>query len=211
MLARLARLWRRPVSAESSRAGSAVAEVEPPPTLDDDLRAAGRTIGEWCRSRRERDRLYSSLPAAAVDALKRADPRRVERTVAAAGRVLRHEFNLLGSGPYIPHDPDRPPPNDYAPIDWYLDPVRQLRFRRGVPHKHWNLLEMRPENADVKYPWELARCQHWATLGQAFQLTGDDRFAIEIARELDDFVEANPTGFGVNWTCTMDVALRGSS
>ncbi len=47
------------------------------------------------------------------------------------------------------------------------------------------------ENADIKYPWELGRCQHWATLGQAFQLTGDDRFADEMASELDDFVEAN--------------------
>jgi uncharacterized heparinase superfamily protein len=70
---------------------------------------------------------------------------------------------------------------------------------------------MRPGNADVKYPWELARCQHWATLGQAFQLTADERFAREIAQELDDFIEANPIGIGINWTCTMDVALRAVS
>src|SRR5262249_49190298 len=58
---------------------------------------------------------------------------------------------------------------------------------------------------------ELGRCQHWVTLGQAYQLTLDERFANEVARELDDFVEANPTGLSVNWTCTMDVGLRAVS
>ena len=65
--------------------------------------------------------------------------------------------------------------------------------------------------ADIKLPWELARCQHWPLLGQAYRLTGDDRFAAEIARELRDFMEANPIGIGVNWTCTMDVALRAAN
>jgi hypothetical protein len=49
------------------------------------------------------------------------------------------------------------------------------------------------------------------TLGQAYRLTGDERFAVEIASELDDFVEANPVGIGINWTCTMDVGLRAVS
>jgi hypothetical protein len=138
-------------------------------------------------------------------------PERVPQTIRAAERVLRHEFDLLGSGPYRPVDPDRPARNGYTPIDWYLDPLRSLRFPRGVPCKQWNLLEMRPANADVKYPWELARCQHWATLGQAYQFTTNHRFAREIARELEDFVEVNPTGIGINWTCTMDVGLRAVS
>jgi hypothetical protein len=80
-----------------------------------------------------------------------------------------------------------------------------------VPYREWKLYEMRPGNADIKYPWELARCQHWVTLGQAFLLTGDDRFALEIARELQDFIDANPLGIGINWTCTMDIALRAVS
>src|SRR5262249_38612364 len=157
----------------------------------------------WCRARRSAPVLYSTIARGAVDGLRAADPERVRQTIAAAERLLRHEFDLLGSGPFRPADPDRPPRDGHAPVDWYLDPVRGLRFPRGIPHRQWNLFEMRPGNADIKYPWELARCQHWAALGQAYQLTGDDRFAIEVARELDDFVEANPTAIGVNWTCTM--------
>ena len=68
-----------------------------------------------------------------------------------------------------------------------------------------------PGNADMKYPWELSRSQHWVTLAQAWQLTRESRFAVEIARELDDFVEANPVGIGINWTCTMDVAIRAAN
>ena len=165
-------------------------------------------FAQWTPRRLRTPALYSSLGTDAVKEIRKAYPDRVSGIVAAAERALRHEFDMLGSGPFVPRDPDRPEKNRYAPIDWYLDPVRRLRFPRGVPYKEWKLYEMRPQNADIKYPWELARCQHWATLGQAFAFTGDERFAIEIARELDDFVEANPVGIGVNWTCTMDVALR---
>jgi len=189
MFERLTRLWPRKPAATAA-----------PPACP--------VTAEWCQRRRSRTLLYATLDADARAALAARDPDRARATCAAAERVLRHEFDLLGSGPFVPADPDRSARDGYVPIDWYLDPVRALRFRRGVPHKDWNLLEMRPGNADVKYPWELARCQHWATLAQAYGLTGDDRFAIEIARELDDFVAANPVGVGVNWTCTMDVGLR---
>lgn len=165
----------------------------------------------WIARRRAGAITYVGVTDDVAAQLRGEWPRPVDDLLAAAGRSLRHEFNLLGSGPFVPVDPDRSPVGDYRPIDWYLDPVRQLRFPRGVHHKAWKLYEMRPGNADVKYPWELARCQHWVTLGQAYRLTGDERFAREIAAELDDFVEANPVGIGINWTCTMDVGLRAVS
>lgn len=165
----------------------------------------------WIARRRSVGATYAGLDDATVASLRAAMPEASHALVAAADRAMRHEFNLLGSGPFVPADPDRPSKGPYQPIDWYLDPVRQLRFPRGVHHKAWNLYAMRPGNADVKYPWELARCQHWVTLGQAFRLTGDERFATEIAAQLDDFVAANPVCVGVNWTCTMDVGLRAVS
>jgi hypothetical protein len=173
------------------------------------LRGGAHPITEaWVERRLSDTRLYSTLPADRLTMLRRNCPRRVEAVIAAAERTLRHEFELLGSGPFVPVDPDRPARGGYTPIDWYVDPVRGLRFPRGVPYKKWKLYEMRPANADVKYPWELARCQHWAALGQAFAIAGDERFAQEVAHELDDFVEANPIGIGINFTCTMDVAIR---
>lgn len=167
--------------------------------------------GAWIAERRSAASTYVDLSAGALQAIREVMPDQVSEGLAAATRVLGHEFNLLGSGPFVPVDPDRATQGEYRPIDWYLDPVRELRFPRGVPYKEWKLYEMRPGNADIKYPWELARCQHWATLGQAYRLTGDERFAQEIAHQLDDFMAGNPVGVGVNWTCTMDVGLRAVS
>jgi Heparinase II/III-like protein/Heparinase II/III N-terminus len=208
VLKRLLASWRREdvAAAVPSQPGP-----DAPATLRSELGRAAVDVERWWHERRAQPRLYAAPSAAVLDRLRTAHRDRVDRSIDAAERILRHEFDLLGSGRFVPVDPDRPPRDGYMPIDWYLDPIRRLRFPRGVPHKAWKLYEMRPGNADVKYPWELARCQHWATLGQAFQLTADERFAREIAQELDDFVEANPIGIGINWTCTMDVALRAVS
>jgi hypothetical protein len=200
----------------ASLRGSRESSVEEPPVsepagFEGALGEAGLDAAGWIRGRLARRALYTSIHAAALGHLRKTHPAAVAATLRAAERFLTHEFSLLGSGTFRPVDPDRKPSNGYSPIDWYLDPVRALRFPRGVPYKAWKLYEMRPGSADVKYPWELARCQHFIPLGQAFRLSGDDRFAREIADELDDFVEANPIGVGVNWTCTMDVALRAVS
>jgi uncharacterized heparinase superfamily protein len=207
MFERLTGRWRRTAADRSPE----LPAPAPLPSLRSDTDAIGVSPTDWCRRRRERSTLYSSVPSETIARLRERHGGRVDATIAGAERVLQHEFDLLGSGPYVPRDPDRSAADGYAPIDWYVDPVRRLRFPRGVPYKQWNLLEMRPQNADVKYPWELARCQHWPVLGQAYRFTHDDRFAIEIARELDDFVESNPTGIGINWTCTMDVGLRAAN
>jgi uncharacterized heparinase superfamily protein len=154
---------------------------------------------------------YVALTDERVREARQRWPQMAHTVIQSAQRVISHEFDLLGSGPFTPIDKSRPLREAYQPIDWYLDPVRRLRFPTGVPHKEWKLYEMRPGNADIKYPWELARCQHWVTLGQAYRLTGDERFAREIKHQLDDFVDANPVGIGINWTCTMDVGLRAAN
>jgi hypothetical protein len=204
----LNRFRRRPELASAPSASTVAA----PPSWRDEVAAAGRTADEWIARRLTEDALYVNVGRAHLERLRAEHTREVDSAIRAAERVVQHEFDLLGSGPYHPHDPDRSVrPNGYRPIDWYLDPVSGLRFPRGIPIAGWNLERMRPGRADVKLPWELARCQHWPLLGQAYQLTGDDRFAAEIASELDDFMEANPIGTAVNWACTMDIALRAAN
>jgi ubiquinone/menaquinone biosynthesis C-methylase UbiE len=197
----------------SAARASAVPAVSAPAAaaFDREVSRAGTDVAGWIEKRRTQQRQYSEAAIAHVARLRGLFPDMARGTVAAAEGFLAHRFDLLGSGPFTPRDPDRPERDGYQPIDWYLDPVRDLRFPRGVPYKEWKLFEMRPGDADVKYPWELARCQHWMTLAQAWRVSGEARFAIEIARELDDFVEANPVGIGVNWTCTMDVAIRAAN
>jgi hypothetical protein len=208
MLRRAARFVSRLMRANPPAVRAAVA----PRSWADELSDAGTTASEWVARRLGRDALYASVSDRALEVLRRDHPVLVQATIDAASRVLRHEFDLLGSGPFTPDDPDRPADAaGYRPIDWYLDPVSGQRFPRGVALLSWNFEQMRPARADIKLPWELARCQHWPLLGQAFRLTGDDRFALEIERELRDFIEANPIGTAVNWACTMDVALRAAN
>jgi hypothetical protein len=182
------------------------------PLLASTLSKAGLSVKAWIQDVRQNPSLYTHPAETSLLTLKNQAPQFVTATVAAADKVVAHEFDMLGSGPFKPVDPDRKTsPDGYEPIDWYLDPVAGLRFPQGIICTDWDLFKMRPGLADIKLPWELARCQHWPVLGQAYQLTHDEKYAIEMARQLDDFTEVNPVGIGIHWTCTMDVALRASS
>jgi len=205
MLGRLLARFRRPMPAPKPA-------VDPPKSWSGELNDAGVTEAGWIARRRATKSLYVNVDHVRLRRICDEHPHFFQSTIDAANRVLSHTFDLLGSGPFRPDDPDRPAAQSgYQPIDWYLDPVSGLRFHPCVPLAEWNWARHRPEGADIKLPWELSRCQHWAVLGQAYQLTGDERYALEIAAQLRDFMEANPIAIGVNWTCTMDVALRAAN
>src|SRR5258705_3093572 len=91
------------------RAGAerpSVAADPPLPRLDDSLAAAGIQMGDWLLASRKQPRLYAAV---ASDSLARAidrQPDLVAAAIAQAERVLRHEFDLLGSGSFVPADPD---------------------------------------------------------------------------------------------------------
>ncbi len=181
----------------------------PSETFRQDAGKAHGSIKGYLAWRREQKLQYIEAVIGREEVIRALMPSASARAIADADRVLTHTFDLLGSGDFTPVDPDRPVrDNGYRPIDWYLDPVRGLRFPVKVPHKEWKLYEMRPANADVKYPWELGRSQHFMPLMQAWRLTRDVKYAHEIIDQIADFMEANPVGMGVNWTCTMDVAIR---
>ncbi len=183
-----------------------------PPSLKFELVHQNLNFREWLKAKKAKPKLYATLSKSTLERLHKKTPGCIKRTIAAGDTILTHTFDLLGSGPFKPNDLSRKKKdNGYQPIDWYLDPVRNLRFPRGIPHKQWDLYAMRPGNADIKYPWELGRCQHWITLAQAWMLTKEHKYAQEIADQLLDFLEANPVGIGVNWTCTMDVAIRAAN
>jgi uncharacterized heparinase superfamily protein len=119
--------------------------------------------------------------------------------VAAADRILLHEFDLLGSGPKC-----------LGPkLPWHED----FKTGRVWPLDYSVTIEYSEldRSTDVKVPWELSRCQHFPRLGQAYWLTRDEKYAREYIAEIDDWIECNPWAYGVNWACAMDVALRAVS
>ena len=126
-------------------------------------------------------------------------PDACSETIRAADAALRHEFDLLGSGPRTLG----------TPLPWHDD----FKTGRRWPLAYcgdiqYNELD-RP--TDVKVPWELSRCQHFTRLGQAYWITGDDRYAAEFVTEVTDWIASNPYAHSINWACAMDVSLRAVS
>ena len=63
-------------------------------------------------------------------------------------------------------------------------------------------------NDDIKFPWELCSMHFLVTLAQAYAITFDVKYVNVFLELLADWDRKNPVGYGVNWCCTMDVAIR---
>lgn len=123
-------------------------------------------------------------------------PDSIRDTVEAADEICNHTFDLLGSGKtYLGQD-----------IDWSCDFKSGTRWEPQY-HTEINYINLN-DSSDVKVPWELSRFQHLLTLGKAYWYTGDEKYAQEFVNEISDWITKNPPQFGVNWACTMDVAIR---
>jgi len=94
-------------------------------------------------------------------------------------------------------------------VDWHFEPVS---FKHS-PMKHWKQFDelASDETGDKKIIWELNRHQHFFTLGVAFWLTGDERFAATFVRHLESWMEQNPPGVGINWVSSLEVSFRAMS
>ena len=117
--------------------------------------------------------------------------------VAAAERAMAHQVNLLGSGTV----------NLGASIDWHRDFKSGHRWNsnRSYGRSRW---DQQPPGTDVKVPWELSRCMHFAALGLADLASPDHRYYSEWKAQIRHWIDSNPVGLGVNWACAMDVGMR---
>lgn len=61
---------------------------------------------------------------------------------------------------------------------------------------------------DIKFIWEPARFGWAFTLGRAFHLTADERYAEAFWKYTESFWETNPSYLGPNWISGQEVALR---
>ena len=120
-----------------------------------------------------------------------------ETVLPTADRLLAGEIELLGRTVKLPPSLGE---------RWHCDPLSDYRW----PAKFYADLPLYelPDEVDVKYVWELNRHQFLAHLGQAWLLTGDDRYAIRARELLLDWIEHNPLYAGVNWTSSLEPAMR---
>jgi hypothetical protein len=131
-----------------------------------------------------------------ADAVRWLAPADAAERLDAAERIMSGRFDLLGYKDLDFGDP----------IDWHLDPVSGRR----APRVHWSRID--PLDAqrvgDVKVTWELNRHQWLVTLAQAYALGNDERYAERLVHHLESWMDQNPLGQGINWTSSLEVALR---
>lgn len=102
----------------------------------------------------------------------------------------------------------------YLPIDWHLDFKSGYRWSEDTWYGDIRFGTL--PGVDIKVPWELSRMQHLPTLAMAchFAAAGIAGFETpatyvrEFRNQVLDFFATNPPGFGVNWACAMDIAIR---
>jgi len=130
------------------------------------------------------------------DAYEGMCPGDSQRIIKLANDAQLHQVDLLGSGAISLGER----------IDWFKD------YKSGfswAPAYFRNIDYNNPERpSDVKFSWELSRMQWLIPAGQAYLLTGGERYALNVREVLESWIEENPYAESVNWACTMEVALR---
>jgi hypothetical protein len=87
----------------------------------------------------------------------------------------------------------------------------QLKLSLPGPLAHWTDYERGRESCpvdDIKYIWEPARFGWAFTLGRAYILSSDEKYAGAFWRLAEKFLEENPPNQGPNWMSAQEAALR---
>jgi hypothetical protein len=138
-------------------------------------------------------------PEKTSHALKSRWPEMSQHTVERADQICEGNFDLLGFHRL----------SFGKPVDWHFEPISGKR----LPLVHWSKLDYLDAElaGDKKIIWELNRHQYFATLGQAYLLTGDERYARTFTEHLESWMGANPPKLGINWASSLEVAFRSMS
>jgi len=131
--------------------------------------------------------------------LKSRWPETAQSIIEQADRICDGKFDLLGFKNLSFGDP----------IDWHFEPTSGRR----IPLLHWSKLDYLDAGVagDKKITWELNRHQYFMKLGQAYVLTGDQRYARRFVEHLESWMQANPPKLGINWASSLEVAFRSIS
>ena len=120
---------------------------------------------------------------------------KAQEILAEAREVVGHRWPLLGYG--VREFGER--------VEWLCEPVSGVRWPLDF---HADVVLVRGDGSDVRVLWELNRLGHLVTLGRAYACGGGEELAKEFFTQTETWAEQNPSGFGPNWACAMEVALR---
>jgi hypothetical protein len=176
--------------------------VVPQPTGDATLRRAlgdgadlAAVVGRLGRGEAPVPLFATDRAEAVAAALERLVPGWAARTKRDADRIRDHVVRLLGADEVALG----------GRLPWHEDVLTGYRWS---PRSHHRRYELPIGRADIKVPWELSRFQHLTTLGMAYSVSGDSAYAAEAVAQVDDWIDSNPPGLGINWGTAMEVAIR---
>ena len=144
-------------------------------------------------------KFFQAFDDSSIQEFKNRFPASAPKIVERAEQIISGKFDLLG---YRALDFG-------SPVDWHLEPISGKRAAR----KHWKTFDELDTSGtgDFKIIWELNRHQHFFSLGAAYRLTGDERFARTFASHLLSWIEQNPAKIGVNWMSSLELGFRAIS
>ncbi|MFQ5901083.1 MAG: alginate lyase family protein [Thermodesulfobacteriota bacterium] len=145
-----------------------------------------------------------------ISAIKDSFVEYKKRIIHLADEICSHKIDLLGSGKMnLAGFLNEKGVKDGSYLPWHWDFKGGFQWDRNTFYKDIRYGDVKGQ--DIKVPWELSRFQHLTPLGQAYILTGDETYTREFIKEIDNWIECNPYLLGVNWRCTMDVAIRAAN
>ena len=118
-----------------------------------------------------------------------------DRCIADAEAILRNQFRILGHAISLGER-----------IHWHKDYLSGAEWSSGKPIPSPG--GPSDHGPDIKFVWELSRFHQGVTLGRAFAITGDERYAEKFVALFTEWQRANGACDGPNWTCAMEVAIR---
>lgn len=152
----------------------------------------------------ERDALreFGAICIEAFSYVRRTDPGRRARVIERLQLAEGPHFPVLGYGDLVK------PRGNW----WHTDARHGYSWAvRYFPFCDFIASDVR---SDVKIPWELSRLQWVVWLAEASVDASPEEHGRLRAQFLDtlfDWAKANPPGYGINWTCAMEVAIRGAN
>jgi heparinase II/III-like protein len=123
-------------------------------------------------------------------------PNRTEELRAEADALCEHRFRIFAY----------PEVSCGAEVPWRRDLVNGvesgLEHYARIPYLDFTRV------GDSKVTWELNRHQHFLTLGQAYLVTGSERYAEECLTQWEHWQREDPYLRGISWASSLEVAFR---
>lgn len=116
--------------------------------------------------------------------------------IKKADDILMNNYRFPGKGSIFLGDA----------VCWNKDYSSRFEWGQSLSWKE-NFFET-PEGVDIKNAWYLARFHQGIVLGEAYLLTGDEKYSLYFLHLFTNFIERNNFCTGINWIKTSEVSIR---